>query len=71
MTTDAEGKFDFGIVKCDTKYYIKTEKTDYTTVETPTTTGKESGETVVPIVLERSKCTVKVGDDLRNCFSNC
>ena len=69
VTTDAEGKFDFGIVKCDTKYYIKTEKTDYTTVETPTITGKESGETFVPITLEISKCTVKVGDDLRNCFN--
>ncbi len=69
VTTDAEGKFDFGIVKCDTKYYLKTEKTDYTTVETTTTTGKEAGETYVPITLERAKCTVKVGDDLRNCFN--
>ncbi len=69
VTTDGEGKFDFGIVKCDTKYYLKTEKTDYTTVETTTITGKESGETFVPITLEISKCTVKVGDDLRNCFN--
>jgi len=69
VTTDAEGKFDFGIVKCDTKYYLKAEKTEYTTTETSTITGKESGETFVPITLEKSKCTVKVGDDLRNCFN--
>ena len=51
------------------RYYLKSEKTDYTTVETTTTTGKEAGETYVPITLERAKCTVKVGDDLRNCFN--
>ncbi len=69
VISDAEGKFDFGIVDCDTKYYLKTEKTEYTTVETSTITAKVTGVTFVPITLELAKCTVKVGDDLRNCFN--
>lgn len=69
MMTDAEGKFTFGKVSCDTKYYIKAEKEDYTTVEIPTITSKESGETFVPIQLEKKLCSVKVGDDLRGCFN--
>lgn len=67
--TDAEGKFDFGIVTCDTKYYLKTERPEYTTVETATITGKETGKTFVPVELEKSKCEIKVGDDLRGCFN--
>ncbi len=68
-TTDAEGKFDFGIVACETKFYLRGEKQDYTTVEVSTITGKVKGKTFVPIELEKSKCQVKVGDDLRTCFN--
>jgi outer membrane protein OmpA-like peptidoglycan-associated protein/tetratricopeptide (TPR) repeat protein len=67
--TDSEGKFDFGIVPCGSKFYIITQKPEYSTVEVTTITGKESGKTIVPIELEKSKCVVKVGDDLRNCFN--
>ncbi|MES2748384.1 MAG: OmpA family protein [Bacteroidota bacterium] len=67
-TSDAEGKFDFGLVSCDTKYYIKTERPEYTTVEIPTITAKESGKTFVPVELEKEKCQIKVGFDLSNCF---
>jgi len=67
-TTDAEGKFDFGIVACETKFYLRGEKQDYTTVEVSTITGKVKGKTFVPIEMEKSKCQVKVGDDLRTCF---
>ncbi len=63
-TTDAEGKFDFGKVDCDTKFYIRTEKTEYTTVETPVITGKETGKTVVPIAIEKPIKQVTLGDDL-------
>ena len=62
--TDAQGKFDFGIVNCDAKFYIKTEKTEYTTVETPVITGKEEGKTFVPIEIEKTIKPVKIGDDL-------
>lgn len=63
-TTDAEGKFDFGKVDCDTKFYIRTEKTEYTTVETPAITGKETGKTFVPIAIEKPIKQVKLGDDI-------
>ena len=63
-TTDAEGKFDFGIVNCETKFYIKTEKTEYTTVETPTITGAKTGKTFVPIAIEKTIKPLKLGDDL-------
>jgi outer membrane protein OmpA-like peptidoglycan-associated protein/tetratricopeptide (TPR) repeat protein len=68
MQTDADGKFDFGIVGCELKYYITTERPEYNTVETPTITAKESGKTYVPIELEKTEQPVKPGDDLAKAF---
>jgi outer membrane protein OmpA-like peptidoglycan-associated protein/tetratricopeptide (TPR) repeat protein len=69
VITDSEGKFDFGLVDCDTKYYLKAERPEYTTVETNVTTADKTGKTFVPIELEPEKCPLKVGDDLRKCFN--
>ncbi len=66
--TKEDGKFDFGVVDCATKYYIKTEKPEYTTVETPTITAQESGQTFVPVEMEKAVKTVKPGDDLAKAF---
>lgn len=66
--TDSEGKFDFGVVECGTKYILKSEKTDYTTIETPTITAEESGKTFVPIELETAVKKVIPGDDLAKAF---
>jgi outer membrane protein OmpA-like peptidoglycan-associated protein/tetratricopeptide (TPR) repeat protein len=63
-TSDKDGKFDFGKVACGSKYYIKTEKKDYTTIETPTITAEEPGKTFVPIELEKAEKKVVPGDDL-------
>ncbi len=68
VTTDSEGKFYMGSVDCQSKYYIKTEKADYNTVETPTITANESGKTFVPIELEKPVKVVKVSDDLFKAF---
>jgi len=68
VTTDNEGKFYMGSVECQSKYYIKTEKADYNTVETPTITANESGKTFVPIELEKPVKVVKVSDDLFKAF---
>lgn len=68
VVTDNEGKFYLGAVDCQSKYYIKTEKKDYTTVETPTITANESGKTFVPIELEKPVKVVKVNDDLFKAF---
>ena len=67
-TTDKDGKFDFGKVVCESKYYIKSEKAEYTTVETPTITADESGKTFVPVELEKAVKPVKEGDDLFKAF---
>lgn len=68
LVTDNEGKFDFGIVDCSSKYYIKTERPTYNTKETPTVTAKEAGKTFVPIELEKTEQPVKPGDDLAKSF---
>jgi len=68
VTTGKDGKFDFGLVECESKYYIKTEKTEYNTAETATMTAKETGKTEVPVELEKSVKPVKPGDDLFKAF---
>jgi outer membrane protein OmpA-like peptidoglycan-associated protein len=64
IVTDNEGKFDFGLVGCDSKYHIKSEKETYNTIEVPVVTADESGRTFVPLVLDKSLKAVKIGDDL-------
>lgn len=68
VITDAEGKFDFGKVDCNSKYYLKTERPEYTTVETPTITAKETGKTFVPVELEKAVQPIKTGDDIAKKF---
>ena len=68
LVTDCQGKFNFGMVDCASKYYIKTERPTYTTKETPTVTAKETGKTFVPIELEKAQKPVKTGDDLAKAF---
>ncbi len=68
LTSDSEGKFDFGKVECGSKYYIKTEAVTYNTKETPTITEKKTGKTFVPVELEKTEQPVKPGDDLAKKF---
>ena len=68
LQSDAEGKFDFGVVACDTKFYIKTEKEKYNTKETPTITGKETGKTFVPIALELTQKPITIGGNVADVF---
>lgn len=68
VISDKDGKFDFGKVDCGTKYYIKTEKPEYNTVETVTITKDESGKSFVPVELEKAVKPVKVGDNLAEAF---
>lgn len=67
-TTDKDGKFDFGQVICESKYYIKSEKPEYTIVEIPTLIANESGKTFFPVQLEKEIKPVKLGDDLFKAF---
>jgi outer membrane protein OmpA-like peptidoglycan-associated protein/tetratricopeptide (TPR) repeat protein len=68
VISDKDGKFDFGKVDCGTKYYIKTEKPEYNTLETSTITKEESGKSFVPVELEKAVKPVKVGDNLAEAF---
>lgn len=68
VIADKDGKYDFGMVICGSKYYIKAEKETYITVEVPVLIPEESGSTFVPIELELSIKPVAVGDDLRTAF---
>ncbi|TDE31773.1 flagellar motor protein MotB [Flavobacterium ranwuense] len=68
ILTDKDGKFDFDQVECDSKYYIKSEKSEYNTIETPVVTAKESGKTFVPLVLEKTIKKLAIGDDLAKAF---
>lgn len=65
VTSDANGKYDFGTVECDTKLKIRVEKPDFNTNEITVTIPKESGITESKITLELTEKPMKPGDDLR------
>ncbi|MET3025869.1 OmpA family protein [Flavobacterium sp. UW10123] len=64
---DGSGLYSFA-VECGKTYYVRAEKTDYTTKEVSIAIDKVSGKTSLPIALEKSTCKVTVGDDLGKCF---
>jgi outer membrane protein OmpA-like peptidoglycan-associated protein len=68
LTTDNEGKFNFGAVVCDSNYYIKAEKSEYSTSEKSVIIPNESGETTVALELDKEVKVVKIGDDLFKAF---
>ena len=63
-TSDSEGKYDFGSVECEKKYYVRAELSLYTTKEVPVIIASESGKTELPIELEKAVTNAIVGDDL-------
>lgn len=68
LTSDNEGKFNFGAVVCDSNYYLKAEKSDYSTAEKSVIIPNESGETTVALELDKEVKVVKIGDDLFKAF---
>ena len=64
IMADKDGKFDFGLIECNAKYYIKAEKEAYSTIEVPVVIAGESGTTFVPLMLDKEIKELKVGDDL-------
>jgi outer membrane protein OmpA-like peptidoglycan-associated protein len=67
-TTDKEGKFDFGKVNCNSRYYIKTIKEEYLIIEKSIVIPKESGESFMKFELEKAIKAVTIGDDLFKAF---
>lgn len=65
LTTDQNGKFDFGQVACETKFRIQFDQKEYAQKETLVITPKDSGITDVLIELTPKLQPLKVGRDLR------
>jgi outer membrane protein OmpA-like peptidoglycan-associated protein len=63
-----DGRYDFGIVDCEKKYYVRAEKEAYTTKEVPVIIAKESGITELPIELDSAVKAIPVGGDLADVF---
>lgn len=68
ITSGEDGRYDFGEVECEKKYYVRAEKEKYTTKESAVIIGKESGKTELPIELESAIKKIPVGGDLADVF---
>lgn len=67
VMSDDKGFYTFE-VECGKTYYVRGEKEDYDTNEQKVTISETTGITDLPIPLKKSKCKVKVGDNLGVCF---
>src|SRR5690606_34810694 len=68
VKSGADGSYDFGTVTCGEIYYVRGEKEEYETNEQKITIPETSGETELPIELEKKVKAVTVGDDLAKAF---
>jgi len=64
LTSDAQGKYDFGKVECDTKLKVRAEKPDYNTNEITVTIPNESGTTDSKVALELTKKPLEIGSNI-------
>jgi outer membrane protein OmpA-like peptidoglycan-associated protein/tetratricopeptide (TPR) repeat protein len=71
LVTDSEWNYEFEMLDCKSKYYIKVEKQDYNTSEISTVTDEfsERGRLAMPISLEKTLQEIKEGDDLAKVFN--
>ena len=64
VLSDSKGSYTFSDVNCGKKYYVRASKVDYETQEIPITVNKLSGNTSLPIQLEKRIKPITVGTDL-------
>ncbi|EJL59316.1 OmpA family protein [Flavobacterium sp. CF136] len=64
VLSDSKGSYTFSDVNCGKKYYVRASKVDYETKEIPITVNKLSGNTSLPIQLEKRIKPIAVGTDL-------
>jgi outer membrane protein OmpA-like peptidoglycan-associated protein len=69
LASDAQGKYNFGTVDCDTKLKIRAEKPTYNTNEISVTIPKESGTTDSKVAIELTEKPLKVGDPLNKALN--
>ena len=67
-SSGVDGTYDFGILDCNTKYYVRASKEDYNTKETMVLLPNENGTTEFPIQLEKTIIAIPVGGDLASVF---
>ena len=65
--TGKDGNYTFK-VDCENDYYIRVEKTDFTTFEKSITIPKETGKSELNIKLKKTIKEIKNGDDLAKIF---
>ena len=65
--SDTNGHYHFE-VECDTDYYIRAEKPEYSTIEKQIKIPLESGNTDIPLQLEQKIKVISSGDDLAKTF---
>ena len=68
VVSDKDGKYDFGVVACGEKYFVKSDLPEYAVQEKPIITKDKTGITVIPFVLEPKVKKIAVGDDLAKVF---
>lgn len=64
VLSDLKGNYVFSDVNCGKKYYVRASKVDYETKEIPITVNKSSGNTSLPIQLEKRIKPIAIGTDL-------
>jgi len=69
ITSDKDGKFDFGLKECKTVFYIKAVKSDFVPTQTKAITIKDYETSFVEIALEKPAQIIKKGDDLMKKFN--
>lgn len=69
VVTNATGKFEFNNIECNSRYYIKVEKEEYSTLEISIIPDQENEKRYLQIGLEKTIQKVKEGDDLAKIFN--
>ncbi len=69
VTSDKDGKFDFGLKDCKTVFYIKVEKQDFVPNQTKAIIIKENEASFIEIPLEKPSQVIKKGNDLMKLFN--
>ena len=66
--SNLNGEFNFGIVNCDTGFYIRASKTDYSTDEKVIQIPNYTGETRTTLMIEKTQIPIVPGTDLSKVF---
>lgn len=69
IASDKEGKFNFGLLDCKLIYYIKSEKEDFTTIQTDKIKINENENNFEEIFINKTDKLIERGSDLMKLYS--